>query len=219
MLAEKPSGCGARMQATDARPGLAAIKRRRRGLQQTQQRLHAATRKVQVSVQVQASSGPKDPVQAARQPQLQATEVLTQLLKSTDLTAASRQLVDHMSEEFFMVGSTYLDMAKKEGEPEVVERLELVLRAAMEAKNATLRPEIRLLNQLLGCEEDAQARKQLLNRQASGDALTSDDGYFFKLLEQVTADVVKQPENPRKASLLQWLAQIKVEANQRLQPK
>jgi hypothetical protein len=42
--------------------------------------------------------------------------------------------------------------AKKEGNQEVVARLEGAIRAAFEAKQATLRPEIQLLNRLLAAE-------------------------------------------------------------------
>lgn len=54
--------------------------------------------------------------------------------------------------------------AKKEGNEEVVARLEGAIRAAFEAKQATLRPEIQLLNRLLaaeGTEQQQQAREGL----------------------------------------------------------
>lgn len=156
---------------------------------------------------------------AAQVPQLQATDLLATLVKAQNLDAAVEEHVDALSEEFFMVASTYMDMASKEGEKEVADRLKAVLKAAMDAKNNTLRPEIRLLNQLLSCEGDSQARKRLLNSRASGEALIADDGYFFKLLDQVSGDVHRQPDNPQKARLLLWLGDIELEARARLQPK
>ena len=49
--------------------------------------------------------------------------------------------------------------AKKEGNSEVVTRLEAALRAAFEAKQATLRPEIQLLNRLLAAEGGEQRQQ------------------------------------------------------------
>lgn len=41
---------------------------------------------------------------------MQATEVLAELLKSTNPQATASKYLDHLSEEFFMVASTYLEM-------------------------------------------------------------------------------------------------------------
>ncbi len=49
--------------------------------------------------------------------------------------------------------------AKREGNPEVVAKLETVLKAAMSAKQATLRPEIQLLNSLLACKTADERKK------------------------------------------------------------
>ena len=49
--------------------------------------------------------------------------------------------------------------AKKEGNAEVVAQLEAALRAAFEVKQATLRPEIQLLNRLLAAEGEEQRRQ------------------------------------------------------------
>ena len=57
--------------------------------------------------------------------------------------------------------------AQKEGSEAVVEQLERVLRIAMEAKQATLRPEIQLLNNLLAAA-DAEARAQVRPRVKRG---------------------------------------------------
>jgi hypothetical protein len=47
---------------------------------------------------------------------------------------------------------SYLAMAVKEGNTDVAAQLETAMRVAMQAKQATLRPEIRLLNELLAIE-------------------------------------------------------------------
>ena len=49
--------------------------------------------------------------------------------------------------------------AKKEGDAEVVRRLEEVLKVAMSEKQKTLRPEIQLLNRLLAVESSAERRQ------------------------------------------------------------
>ena len=46
--------------------------------------------------------------------------------------------------------------ARKEGEEDVVGKLEKVLSIAMEEKQKTLRPEIQLLNRLLGAKTGAE---------------------------------------------------------------
>ncbi len=46
--------------------------------------------------------------------------------------------------------------ARKEGEEDVVGKLEKVLSVAMEEKQKTLRPEIQLLNRLLGAKTGAE---------------------------------------------------------------
>ena len=126
--------------------------------------------------------------QYSRAPQIKATELLSQLLQSEDPRAAARQNVDSLTEEFFMVSSTYLEMvrtaaaaaaigghdtcsfalntafvacsqAKKEQNSEVAKQLESALKAAMEEKQKTLRPEIQLLNNLLAVNS-RPARKQ-----------------------------------------------------------
>ena len=49
-----------------------------------------------------------------------------------------------------------LQQARKEGEEDVVGKLEKVLSVAMEEKQKTLRPEIQLLNRLLGAKTGAE---------------------------------------------------------------
>lgn len=53
----------------------------------------------------------QDPVQQARTTQEQTTQLLAELLQAPDTAATARAHVDAIDEEFFMVSSTYLDMA------------------------------------------------------------------------------------------------------------
>ena len=53
----------------------------------------------------------QDPVQQARTTQEQTTKLLAQLLQASDTAATARAHVNSIDEEFFMVSSTYLDMA------------------------------------------------------------------------------------------------------------
>ncbi|KAG0615310.1 hypothetical protein M758_5G031200 [Ceratodon purpureus] len=88
----------------------------------------------------------KDQIAQAKKFQLQATEVLAELLKSKNTQATASKYLDSLTEEFFMVASTYLEMAKKEGNVEVMKNIENVLEIAMAEKGKTLRPEIQLMN-------------------------------------------------------------------------
>lgn len=58
--------------------------------------------------------------------------------------------------------------------------------AAMEVKQATLRPEIRLLNKLL-LADGAEAWRGVLAGEDAQEQLTMNDGYFFQLLDRMVA--------------------------------
>lgn len=51
-----------------------------------------------------------DQIAQAKKFQLQATEVLAELLKSKNTQATASKYLDSLTEEFFMVASTYLEM-------------------------------------------------------------------------------------------------------------
>jgi len=51
-----------------------------------------------------------DQVAQAKKFQMKATEVLAELLKSKSPQATASKYLEHLSEEFFMVASTYLEM-------------------------------------------------------------------------------------------------------------
>ena len=51
-------------------------------------------------------------MQQARQAQMVATDVLAALLQAADTRAEARALIDSLSEEFFHISSTYLEMVQ-----------------------------------------------------------------------------------------------------------
>lgn len=83
-------------------------------------------------------------IASATEVQQKASKSLAQLLEASDPEAMAASMVDELTENFFLIASTYLEMAKKESETVVVEKLETVLKIAMKAKNKTLRPEIQV---------------------------------------------------------------------------
>jgi hypothetical protein len=158
----------------------------------------------------------QDKVKEQRLSQVAATELLSKLLQAGDgALAVAQAYVNNLNEEFFHIGSVYMEMAKKEGDTEVASRLEAALRTAMEAKQATLRPEIQLINRLLA-EEDGQRRKQHLLAPLAIEIMTMNDRYFFGLLERMTQDVGRQPDGPQKGMLQQRLEDIRKDALERL---
>ncbi|KAK9812959.1 hypothetical protein WJX72_006509 [[Myrmecia] bisecta] len=160
----------------------------------------------------------QDKIKAARSTQLQATDVLAKLLGARDpdaVRAVAQEYIEHLSEQFFMISSTYLEMAKKEGNAEMFGQMQNVLKIAMEEKQKTLRPEIQLLNRLIA-EDSSSARKQILNTQEAGRTLVMNNRYFFGLLDKFTRDVNGQPDNARKMKLSMQLREIKKEATARI---
>jgi hypothetical protein len=149
-------------------------------------------------------------VTEARKYQLQATELLAELIKSDNPQTTAQTHVDSLTEDFFLVASTYLEMAKKEGNAEVVNKIETTLKVAMAEKNKTLRPEIRLLNQLL-TDNGVQERAKTI--QSNLDYLRT-DSYFFQLLSRMLADVEKQRNNPKRLLLLAQLRTISKETKE-----
>ncbi|DBA92775.1 TPA: hypothetical protein ACH3X1_002967 [Trebouxia sp. C0004] len=109
----------------------------------------------------------QDHVKQARTTQVKTTEVLADLLQAPNIAATARNNIDSINEEFFMVSSTYLDMAKKEGNTEVCRKLEEVLRVAMEEKQKTLRPEIQLLNNLMAATTVPERERVCLHARLS----------------------------------------------------
>lgn len=158
----------------------------------------------------------QDEIRARRVAQITATDMLAKLLQAGEGAAAvAEEYVDSLTEEFFQMSSAYMQMADKDGDAEVAQKIKEALQAAMKARQATLRPEIQLLNRLLATETPLE-RKQALNSRQAGDTLIMNDGYFFSLLERMTKDVRGSPEGPQRGALLEKLADIKADATDRL---
>lgn len=106
----------------------------------------------------------QDKIREARTAQLSAADLLAKLLQApasgATATAVAEEHLSSLDEQFFQLGSTFLMMAEKEGETDVYNNIKAALTAAMEVKQATLRPEIQLLNSLLAADERA-AREQV----------------------------------------------------------
>ncbi|KAJ7518175.1 hypothetical protein O6H91_21G058300 [Diphasiastrum complanatum] len=151
-----------------------------------------------------AKASDKETVEEARKRQLDATELLAEMLNSDNPECTAELHLDSLTEEFFLVASTYLCLARKEGNAEVVSQLESTLKAAQKVKERTLRPEIQLLNQLLRDKGTAERRKTIENNKQYLNA----DSYFFQLLGQMIHDVEKQHGNPQSLKLLTQLRMI-----------
>ncbi len=57
---------------------------------------------------------------------------------------------------------------------------------------------------------------QILNTRDAAERLVMNDRYFFGLLDRMTTDVGRQPNNLHKAPLLEQLQEVKKEAQERL---
>ncbi|GIL48934.1 hypothetical protein Vafri_5430, partial [Volvox africanus] len=151
-------------------------------------------------------------LEGARLSQQRSTDLLARLLESPDPTEVARQHVERLNEEFFMTGSAYLTLARKDGNVDVAARLERALNAAWAVKNSTLRPELQLLNNLVRAETEAE-RKQLYTSGGSDllSTLVMNDRWFITALGRMAADVERQPPNPGKAQLMSRLRAIQRE--------
>lgn len=146
-------------------------------------------RRLSISVYAETQLGDQEQIKKARGKQISSTDLLANLLQAPNLEASAAESVDSMTEDFFMMASTYLDMAKKEGNKDVASKLEIVLQAAMSAKQSTLRPEIQLLNTLLSCKS-AEERGQVFRQPETAKRLVMNDRYFFtKLLDRMITDI------------------------------
>ncbi|KAL4528686.1 hypothetical protein Ndes2437A_g03235 [Nannochloris sp. 'desiccata'] len=161
----------------------------------------------------------QDEILNQRSVALAATDILARLLHAEEnALEVATEFTGSLTEEFFHISSAYLQMAKKDADDNVAFRLERAIKAAMEAKNATLRPEIQLLNKLLGSETELE-RKQVLNTKQAGETLTMNNYYFFNLLDTMMKDVDRQPDGPQKVELQEKQQAVKSAALGRLPPE
>lgn len=77
---------------------------------------------------------------AAHDSQTRAGNLLAELLRAPQPQQRATELADQLDADFFAVASAYLAMAQKENNEEVIKDLQRVIKIAMAAKNALLRP-------------------------------------------------------------------------------
>ncbi|GLC58075.1 hypothetical protein PLESTB_001315800 [Pleodorina starrii] len=151
-------------------------------------------------------------LEGARSSQQRSTALLATLLEAGDPVGVARQQLEGLNEEFFMTGSAYLTLARKDGNPDVASRLERALSAAWSVKQSSLRPELQLLNQLVRADTEAERRQMYLSGGSDLlSTLTMNDRWFASTLGRMLADVERQPPNPGKAALLGKLRGIQRE--------
>lgn len=164
-----------------------------------------------------------------------ATLLLTALVAETDpakRTKIAADNVDKIDGVFFAVADAYIKMARAEqpqlqqaggaaaagaGE-DVAAGLESAVRCALDAKQATLRPEIRLLNRMLDApslearrgllEEDGGAAARLLRERASRE-------YLGQLLDTFERDVKGQAKRQQQQGAAEGGKEAPVVALQR----
>lgn len=149
-------------------------------------------------------------VQAA-DPEVQraATLLLTALVAETDpqkRAQIARDNVETIDGVFFAVADAYAQMARSDnagerGGEDVAAALEQAVKVALDAKQATLRPEIRLLNHMLDAPS-LEARRAVLEADGGeGARLLRERGareYLLQLLSTLESDV-KAQEKARRA--------------------
>ena len=59
----------------------------------------------------------QDTIREARKQQIQATDLLARLLQAPDAKSVAADYVDSLTEEFFIMSSTYLDMVSAQEAP------------------------------------------------------------------------------------------------------
>lgn len=160
--------------------------------------------------------------QTTADPEVQraATLLLTALVAETDLAKRAKIAADNVDKidgVFFAVADAYVQIARAEAKgaasgtsggngsgtgDDVVTGLEAAVRCALDAKQATLRPEIRLLNQLLDAPS-LEARRGVLEADGGkGAALLraqASRAYMTTLLETFERDVAGQAAQQRKS--------------------
>ncbi|GFR46096.1 hypothetical protein Agub_g7563 [Astrephomene gubernaculifera] len=180
------------------------------------------TTPLSVSASASAPPPPLEPdlpsarLASAAASQQRSTQLLAALLSAGDPLAVARQHVEALSEEFFMSAGAYLSLAQQEGNPEVVTRLQAALGAAWAAKQATLAPELQLLNRLVragGGAERKQVGRQIYLSLGSDLLPTLSGGgrSFHRTLAAMAADVARQPPHAGRAQLLAALREVAAE--------
>ncbi|KFM27908.1 hypothetical protein F751_5946 [Auxenochlorella protothecoides] len=93
-------------------------------------------------------------------------------------------------------------MAEREGSKEVVQELHKAMRIAMDAKQASLRPELQLMN-LLMAAPDGPARAKIWAQFTEGDKAPLDGAFFTRVLARFSKDVASGASGTQKDKNLQ----------------
>jgi len=64
-------------------------------------------------VVVKSADGAQDAIKQARSQQIKATDLLARLLQAPQSQAVASEHVDSLTEEFFVMSSTYLEMVRR----------------------------------------------------------------------------------------------------------
>ncbi|MEW5317677.1 MAG: hypothetical protein WDW38_008959 [Sanguina aurantia] len=162
---------------------------------------------------------------AAKGPPLKPIQLLARMLGAADMRAVAAEHVSELSTEFFITSTTYLTMARREGNEAVAARLLSVLQSAWEVKLPQLsRPAQLLHKQVAGASFSPPKPtgkvlgKQPLPKKAREAAA---DRYpepleLLHLLNVMTRDVERQPPSGSKVSHLARLRDATVKAAQAL---
>eukprot|EP00271_Cylindrocystis_brebissonii_P018379 TRINITY_DN5165_c0_g1_i1.p1 TRINITY_DN5165_c0_g1~~TRINITY_DN5165_c0_g1_i1.p1 ORF type:complete len:276 (-),score=54.36 TRINITY_DN5165_c0_g1_i1:320-1147(-) len=140
----------------------------------------------------------KDLVEKAREAQFNTGTLLAEFLQAENLEAKVAERKEYLKEDFFTMGSMYLEMARKEGNLEVFAQLQNILEVALAERHKMLRPEIGLLNKLL---RQRTSGERLPTIQANLQYFV-EGGYFFQILNQMTLDYDRQPANDQRDDML-----------------
>ncbi|MDQ7028889.1 MAG: CpXC domain-containing protein [Ardenticatenia bacterium] len=126
-----------------------------------------------------------------------ASKLLNEILRAPDMEAAIVERADQLDEAFLLVLSASIKSASEQNRPDVVEVLQRVYRRTIEEAAKKLRPELQMVNRLLGAETP-QERERLLR-----EALTHFDAAgFLEILEMLASDAEAQGAGPELLSRL-----------------
>ncbi|MCL4238009.1 MAG: hypothetical protein KJ047_07140 [Anaerolineae bacterium] len=131
-----------------------------------------------------------------------AAQTLRTIASSEDVDAAIRAHLDQLDDTFLAVLQANIQAARQANDTRSAERLELVLERLMVAMRDSAPPQIRLINDLISAESDAEAR-QLLAEQAP-----SFGPELVEIMDAILADLDghAQPDSVRRVRELRKMA-------------
>lgn len=122
----------------------------------------------------------------ARQSMQQTAQILQQILESPDPAAMLEANVQILDEQFMSILAANLQEAEKRGNTAVVAQLQQVYQKAVELLQSQMSPELRLINELLSIEDDAEltARLQLESQNYGAELMDLVNGVEQMLIQQ-----------------------------------